>query len=573
MKQLNGYEFYDFFIAGALKLVRHEEVINSINVFPIADSDTGSNLAYTMKCILANASRHERVDDVLLDLSRAALEDAYGNSGAIFASYLFGMSKIAHSKATLSIVEFAEVAKGAVQYAYEALSLPVEGTILTVMKSWGQYLHDHATHHETFIPLLKEALYRANDALLETKDQLEVLHKNNVVDAGAYGFVLFLEGMLDALVKDTTHIIPTLMPRLHKAHEETPNVRFCTEFLIASEDLIQREVLVNNLKELGESISFTQHGEMAKIHIHTNSPSRVSNLLSEHGKILKSKVDDMIMQINLNHSHKKPIGIITDSIADFKLSEDDLKYVHVVPLQVIIDGNVYVDRLTLENQQLFEIMHRSKQAPTSAHPSEIVIERAMRHMLMHYEKVIGIFVSSELSGMFQQAKSVLRKMKSDTITIVDSKTNSAAQGLLVTDALRLIQEGLPYEVIVNRLMKALNSYKIFVEIPDLHYATLSGRIPKVVGTIASLLKVKAIISIDSDGKGIVTSHRQFDHILNRHQFERYAMVYTGNYDSIAPYIEELQQKIGYGPEFISEASNIVSGFVGKGAVGIGFIEK
>src|SRR6056297_332527 len=134
--KLNGYVIYDFIISGAKKIIQNEKQLNEINVFPVADGDTGSNLAYTMNHIIRNAEKSEDVSLTLDSISSAAVDASFGNSGTIFAKYLYGLSLENKDKKNISIKEFINGLNKAVIYAYDSISMPKEGTILTVMKEW-----------------------------------------------------------------------------------------------------------------------------------------------------------------------------------------------------------------------------------------------------------------------------------------------------------------------------------------------------------------------------------------------------------------------------------------------------
>lgn len=591
MTRISGYEIYNYITAGANQLIHQETTLNAINVFPVADGDTGSNLAYTMKCILASAKPSAHVGDTLTDISEVALEDAYGNSGAIFASYLYGLSREVGKKESINIAEFSEMAYRAVNYAYDALAKPTEGTILTVMKAFGTYMKNHHTEHHSLSTLLSDAMVEVGKALKNTTHQLKVLADADVVDAGAQGFVYFLEGMRDYVVHGLASAVQgqgnsqaqaqgqgqdqSVVRGVVHAHDTTDH-RYCTEFVFQPGPNYNKAKLFEVLEATDDAVIVQRIGEYVKVHTHTNHPEVAHGLVRMQGTVIKSKVDDMVFQMQLQKAAKRPIGIVTDSIASLSPELMASGIIYQIPLQLIVDGHTYSDQLTLKNEDLFDLLDTLKKPATSAQPGERLIEKNLRLMLNHFDHLIGVFVSSEMSGMYQKVVAAAKDLDPKRLTLMDSKTNSAAQGLMVHSVYEWVQAGLSPQEIARRLEDQRKKYRIYVEIPDLHYATLSGRVPKVVGLIAGVFNLKAIISIDEDGKGTVTRERslfkkaQALAVAGRPQ--KYGVVYTGRLEDFEGRIETLTQIFGQPPVLVAEASNIVSAFIGRGALGFAVLE-
>lgn len=579
MQALTGYDIYDYLTAGAQNIIQYEDNLNAINVFPVADGDTGSNLAYTMKCILANAKRSEKAHETLNSISKAALEDAYGNSGTIFASFLYGLAIESQSKSQLTIGEFSRAAQKAVDYAYDALAKPQEGTILTVIKGWANYLSDHYDQHPNLMSLFSEAVLFSQKALVHTRSQLKVLADANVVDAGAQGFVYFLEGIVKFISGGLKTILVQPQSAVNHKHtlESLPTFQYCSEFIVEPFNTIDKKALMASLESLGDSVIVQKIGPYYKIHLHTNQPAKASEKIESQGKVIKSKVDDMLLQVKMNVHDKMPIGIITDSIADLSVEMKESLIVHHIPLNILLNGNTYTDRLTLNNNRLFQIIDQEKAIATTSQPSDTRIEKQLRYMLDHFENVIGLFVSSEMSGIYQKVSRVASDIDHQRLTIIDTKTNSVTEGLMVHTAFKMIEAGATYQTIIKHLQETINQYKIYVEIPDLHYATLSGRVPKIVGTLASWLKIKALITIDQNGKGAIMKERSLmrmvDTLSHRKNISKYAIIYTGILDDFSEEISLIQEKMGKPPVFINEVSGVISAFIGKGALSIGILEE
>lgn len=189
IRELNGGQLYNMFLSGAQRIYDHQKLLNKINVFPVADADTGTNLASTMRSIMEATIPTDNLKQTAVAMADAALTGARGNSGIIFAQFLYGFSNEISDKETLDIHSFAESMKRAVIYAYEAIANPVEGTILTVIKDWANYLDALKDLIDDFIRLLVEAYKKAVESLADTPNKLEVLARSHVVDRSK-GFVV-----------------------------------------------------------------------------------------------------------------------------------------------------------------------------------------------------------------------------------------------------------------------------------------------------------------------------------------------------------------------------------------------
>ncbi len=579
---ISGYDLYEYIMSGAKNIITQEDVLNKINVFPIADNDTGSNLSFTMKCIVAKSEKHSSVSKTLESISRVASEDSFGNSGTIFASYLYGLSQETNQRSTadsLSTEEFANIANAATNYAYDSIAMPIEGTMLTIMREWSQFLVQNHSDSRDMRSLLSRALHHAHTVLEKTMYQIAELRESKVVDAGALGFVYFLEGILDVIendvVKPTSKYVKDFLHMV--SSEKSLKYRYCSEFLYINTHTKITNDCSEILSDFCDSIVIQEQIEYTKVHCHTNNPAQVAKCLTQYGEIIKSKVDDMLIQTKIVNNVKQRIGILTDTIADLP---DKLIIDHLIvrlPIQLIIGKNTYLDRLTISPETLLDLAKTQNSYPTSGQPGELFIKKTIRYMLNHFDHVIGIFVSSKMSGLYQKIEAVAMSQNYSNFHLIDSKCNSAIQGLMVAQIASDIDHGLSIHDIVTHLEADRSKFKIFVEIPDLSYATKSGRVPKIVGNIAQLLKLNAVISINSDGKGIITKERSLDQVTHKiiagKSIDKYVIVHSGDLDRAQAYADQVTKLTGTQPLYIAEVSSVVSAFVGRGSVGIGFKEK
>ena len=357
--EINGVDFYRYFKSGAEEVQKNKDNLNAINVFPVKDGDTGTNLAITMNSIVNEATVTEDFHVVINSMSNAAFENARGNSGIIFASFISGFSDACGQLKSINLEQFSSGATLAVEAAYSAVSIPVEGTMLTVIREWANYIANYHDKHLGFGDLLEAAYEKAKQTLEDTPDMLEILRKNKVVDSGAKGFVMFLSGfgklfsgshphqeewaLTDkqaetiAYTQSAAYIQSNvyLQNEVHFSHpqfdislQDTPSnredvlhqhdlsFRYCTEVLL--HDSVDHKAHIEPLiAAFGDSIIITGNQKLVKIHIHTNRPDLVTQTLVDNGyKVNKSKVDDMLIQTEVERAPKSKIAILTDSIAD-----------------------------------------------------------------------------------------------------------------------------------------------------------------------------------------------------------------------------------------------------------------
>ena len=196
IKYIDGKRFIRGIKVGAYKIVNHQDYLNKINVFPVPDADTGTNMAATMKTIVDNIQEDtNQIDEATKNIANSALEGARGNSGVILAQFFYGLAKGIGKNKRLTTIQFGEAVNSAKSHAYEALSKPREGTILSVIKDWAENIYENSKKIFDFQELLNHSLEVARHSLEKTRTKIEAMRNANVVDSGAQGFVYILEGI------------------------------------------------------------------------------------------------------------------------------------------------------------------------------------------------------------------------------------------------------------------------------------------------------------------------------------------------------------------------------------------
>ncbi|HEU0053731.1 MAG TPA: DAK2 domain-containing protein, partial [Longimicrobium sp.] len=302
---LDGAGFRGALLAANEYVQRYRAELNRINVFPVPDGDTGTNLALTVGSI-ADRLRQNRDDslaDVARTVSEAAILGARGNCGMILSHFLLGLSNGVDGRRRLSVSEFGAVLRAATEHVYRALEKPVEGTMITVMRA----ISDEAERLQSgdFVVLFERLLVKAREALASTPDLLPSLKKAGVVDAGAKGFVHLLEGISSFLAGDPLAALPDVPeydaePVFAAAAVEYPaeaeTYRFCTEALVRGDALPEQEAVKAELRERGDSLVVIRTAGLLKIHIHTDDPDGVFAYLRTLGELATHKAEDMQAQ-------------------------------------------------------------------------------------------------------------------------------------------------------------------------------------------------------------------------------------------------------------------------------------
>ena len=324
LMNLTSNEFKDMIIAGQARLAENTEYVNSLNVFPVPDGDTGTNMNLTF------TSGASAVKEVNLDhigklgqaLSKGLLMGARGNSGVILSQLFRGFSKSIESKDEINAWEFAQAFQAGVDAAYKAIMKPVEGTILTVARESAESGKVKAEETDNIIEVMETILEEAQISLENTPELLAVLKEVGVVDSGGQGLVYVYEGFLSSLTgeKIVTQDEPELDELVRAEHHRisvhdiinTEDIEFgyCTEIMIrlgegeTVDSEFDYDEFRNYLNELGDSLLVIADEEVVKVHVHTETPGEVMNYGQKFGSLMKIKVDNMREQHSaLDHSH------------------------------------------------------------------------------------------------------------------------------------------------------------------------------------------------------------------------------------------------------------------------------
>ena len=307
---LEGKRFAEMVLMGANQLSANAKLVDALNVFPVPDGDTGTNMNLSMTSGAKEVESHinEHIGKVGAALSKGLLMGARGNSGVILSQLFRGFSKKIESKASINSIEFAEAFAAGVETAYKAVMKPVEGTILTVAKDAAKAAVASAEVNEDIVAVMEDVVKEANASLQRTPDLLPVLKEVGVVDSGGQGLVFVYEGFLAQLKGESVSIssVSASMDQLVSAehhmnvadhiNSEDIEFGFCTEIMVRFQDGMEpynEDEFRNHLNEMGDSLLVISDDEVVKVHVHTEHPGEVLNYGQKFGTLIKIKVDNM----------------------------------------------------------------------------------------------------------------------------------------------------------------------------------------------------------------------------------------------------------------------------------------
>lgn len=330
-QKITGLLFQQMVMEGALAIAEKKEQANELNVFPVPDGDTGTNMSMTMQAAREEMQRltEPTLAKAVDATASALLRGARGNSGVILSLLFRGMAKKLHEKNDADGCDFAIALREGVETAYKAVMKPAEGTILTVTRVAAQHAvelcqsNPALSVHEVFEAVLE----RGQTALAETTKQNPVLEKAGVVDAGGFGFLVIFEGMFDAFrgIQKERKIEPSA-PSASTAdfgaiQDEDITFTYCTEFIAARKDKARNVGRMRALLgEIGDSLVVVEDDDIVKVHVHTDQPNKVLEEGLKFGPLLTIKIENMREQ----HTAKVIEGTVAPK--DREIREPEKKY-------------------------------------------------------------------------------------------------------------------------------------------------------------------------------------------------------------------------------------------------------
>lgn len=347
LTKITAAEFRAMVIAGGQRLNDQMELINSLNVFPVPDGDTGTNMNMSFTSGVENLkqSKSDKVGELAGALAKGLLMGARGNSGVILSQIFRGFSQAITDKDTLDANDFAAAFAGGVEAAYKAVMKPVEGTILTVARESAIRGEKKASKTDNIIEVMQSIVTGAEKSLAKTPDLLPVLKQVGVVDSGGKGLLSVYEGFLSALkgeasiAQDADELSQQAQGHAHAMFEEGAEnpmtleeitYGYCTEIMVRIGEgpttikSFNYDDFRNTLDQKGDSLLVVADDEIVKVHIHTENPGEIMQLGQEFGELIKIKVDNMREQVRSLENDEKALNEKAQQVA--KPTEPEREY-------------------------------------------------------------------------------------------------------------------------------------------------------------------------------------------------------------------------------------------------------
>lgn len=490
--------------SGIHNVIADQSFLNKINVFPVADGDTGTNLSLSLSAALGvlQAPGEKHLGTLLAATADALLDGARGNSGAIMAQFFQGLSDSAGELTRFTAATFSKAVRTGSDYAHDALSNPQEGTIVSVISDFASNMEHHSkgANPGNFSDLLAGVIPGLEKALARTTGQLEALRKAGVVDAGAKGFVDFVKGFNDYIqngeivpMPDVSQLLGDDELRMPDASGEEYEYRYCTECIVSGTK-IDRRKLREALADLGDSLVLAGSKRKAKIHIHVNNPQEVFDVGAEYGDISGEKADDLQRQQSSSHGKQRNFAVITDSAADIADSDMERLDIHMVPCRIQFGERGFLDKVSISTDEFYERLEHDPHHPTTSQPAPGDFRRQYQYLASHFPDVVSVNLTSAASGTYEAARSAAKRTNaSGKVHVIDSLNASMGEGLLTVFAAECAVAGLSAKATVRAVKDLIPDTHTFAVLGNLDYAVRGGRIPNWVRLIATSMRMTPIV--------------------------------------------------------------------------------
>jgi hypothetical protein len=485
--------------AGIRHLFQRREYIDRINVFPVPDGDTGTNMAFSFKVI------HEAVCNVhglsmkelMTRVADASLDGSRGNSGAIMAQYFHGFSESLGNRAFMNAVEMAKASNAGAKAAWTAMSEPVAGTLPTVLEDFSAALERKTQQGVDDIrELFEYGLQSARESLAHTPDLLPVLKQAGVVDAGGQGFVDLLEGIWTFIDSGETDDVQADVEEMLSASSTVMEMdacahRFCTECVIEGTAL-DRVLIMKKLGQLDcSSLVVAGGSKRVRVHIHVNNPGEAYLACEEFGELHQQKADDMQRQHGLMNQAGQ-VAIVTDSGADIPLEEQERLAIHMVSARLNFGAAEYIDHVSLLPADLYRMLEECEEIPKTSQPPVGDFSRQYDLLTGHGYDVMSVGLSEALSGTTQAARTAAEKF-GGRVRVFDTKSASCGEAVLAVIAAEAAQQGMSLDEIEGLLTEFQPLNYAFAIPADLSYVVRGGRLPAWVKRLTDFLHISPVL--------------------------------------------------------------------------------
>jgi hypothetical protein len=470
MQEISQNELKKMILFSCERIEKDKEQINKINVFPVPDQDTGNNLAATLRGIKEQIENKEfsSIEELTNSVLEGALTGAQGNAGIIYTGFLAGFFPALGSEKTVNAEKMGLAFEKGYERAKDSIQNPREGTILDVVEAFALTFKEESEKEKDIVAIFYKALDKANEALEDTPNKMELLKKAGVVDAGGLGFLMILDTYLDILKEQED----TTSPKTFTFKQEAVGPKRFIQIISNRYEVVallknveeKNKTIKDKLKHLGNCLDIIQIGTRTKIHIHTDNPYETRDKIKEIGDIENLKIQDMAKEVVGEKSIESvSIGLVIDERAGLTSKIINHYNIEVIPFKINwpegenLAGNTVCEKIKEAQKQ--GLTQRPKIEPITP---EFFLE-AYKKQLGEFEKVLCIVSSSKLSDNYKsaiKARGMLSQNEQEKVFIVDSKNISAGQSLLILEAIELIKEHRGAKEIQSRLEKIVPNINV-----------------------------------------------------------------------------------------------------------------
>jgi DegV family protein with EDD domain len=587
MEYLTQNELKRMLLLSYERIEKNKEEINKINVFPVPDQDTGTNLAKTLEGIKKEIEGKEFKD--LEEISKVALDgaliSAQGNAGVIYTGFLAGfLPKL--NKNPVDAKKLAEAFEEGRKRAWKSMTNPKEGTILDVIDAAAETFKKEAEKEKDIVKIFEKVIEKAKETLLATREKMEIFKKANVVDAGGLGFLMILESYLDALRPEGK--------KEEKRESPSEEIRRFVQVLTNRFEVValvldpkfDEEGVREKLKKLGNCLDIVKVENKMKIHIHTDYPDEVRDVLRKIGRIEDLRIEDMAKEIAGEPSVRKvSIGIVTEDVASILPKILERYQIELAKtkfdwpeLEKIEGENIYQ-----KIKKAYEMKIETRPKTSQAMPKDYF--DAYKKQLQRFDKVLCLTLTSKISGCYNsaiQAREMLEEKERERVFVFDTLHGAAGQALFVLRAIELIQEQREIEEIIEELKKLIPKTQTYVIFADPKGIEFIGRITKSQANWIRRMKKMGIQPVMKIKNGILTKggmvfakdepEALFKKIKKESEKDRKSgkkiRVVINHADNLegAKKLKGLLKEIGTEVSFISEGPPIVCAVTGPGTL-------
>jgi len=561
-------------VSGVERVAAWADLLDSINVFPIADGDTGRNLSISLYPLRATEKEKTKVVEQLLFLAR-------GNSGNI-ASRFFSAFYMAQSASDL-----AKLAEEGRARAWKAVSDPCSGTMLTLFDALAEALSSNG--HVVDKEKAKEIIGRLEKAVHETKELLPKLKQANVIDAGALGMYIFFEGFFHALADVTESYRPLTQIfkdslRISSSFSEEAESGYCVDFVVKAQGSSPEELA--KITQVEDSAVIIPEGDVYKIHLHTEDREKVKEKIEKLGGMLNWEEDNLAFQIKefMNAQAGQKLHIMTDAAGSVTRS-DAKKYGITLLNSYLTVGDKCMPETYFYPEELYGAMSRGLKVSTSQ-ASTYERHQFYEAVLSRFEKVLYLCVGSVFTGNYDVVMAWKKQHDLENrILVIDTGAASGRLGTIALATNRYLAKTGDMEKTFAFARKAIQTCEEYVFLDKLQYLAAGGRLSKTSAFFGDMLKMKPVISPQPEGaKKVGVVRNQADQVkmareklaatLKKDSPAFIMLEYSDNFDWVKNTVKKIFEENYPRAEIILQPLSLTSGaHMGPGTWAVAFLPE